>query len=180
MRRAIAGRLERLHPILWVPEVSAGAGAAADRQDPEVAAHWRAEAYYERFSTEAQRLSMQLSLLYHRDVFCENGMWAGTWVELTAAGTWKFRFDGNAPSRRFLFHGNYRSLKVAPDLARMLLRRDVGQPVPEPLADAPPPVPEPFADAPPPAPVVQALNWPGFAEHDPIEFDPLDIPLLTE
>jgi|GEM_PF-3229814 len=169
MRRSSIARLERLHPMLRVPEASPGSREVVDRRKPEIAEHWRTEALYEHHSTEAQKLSMDLALLYHRDVFCEGGIWAGTWVELTGSGVWKFRTTGEVPTRRFLFHGNYRSLKVAPDLARMLLRRDVGQPVPE-----------PWATSAPPAPRVLAPNWPGFSEHDPVEFEPLDIPVMTE
>lgn len=123
-------RLERLNAMLRVPEVSRGKAAPVDESNPEIAKHRQTEAYYERHSTEAQRLSMDLSLLYHRDVFCEGGIWPGTWVELTAAGKWVFRTD-RPPSRRFLFHGDYRTVKISPDLGRMLLQRDQGQPVPE-------------------------------------------------
>ena len=161
-------RLKRLNAMLRVPEVSRGKAAPVDESNPEIAKHRQTEAYFERHSTEAQRLSMELALLYHRDVFCEGGIWAGTWVELTAAGIWMFRVDGHAPSRRFLFHGNYRSLKVAPDLGRMLLRRDQGQPVPE--------VTRPAA-----VDKCQSAEFMlGLREHDPVEVAPLDITVLTE
>ena len=165
-------RLERLNAMLRVPEVSRGKAAPVDESNPEIAKHRQTEAYYERHSTEAQRLSMELALLYHRDVFCEGGIWAGTWVELTAAGTWMFRVDGQAPSRRFLFHGNYRSLKIAPDLAQKMLQRDRGQPVPERLV----PVAWPSA-----MDERQSTEFMlGLREHDPVEVAPLDITVLTE
>ena len=169
MRRGVA-RLERLNPVLRVPEVSAGDAGPADAGNPDIVAHRRNEAYLERHSTEAQRLSMELALLYHRDVFCEGGLWEGTWIELTHDRRWVHRVDGQAPSRRFLFHGNYRSLKVAPDLGRMLVRRDRDQPVP---ASGHTAAPE------------QSTDWgagfmAGIQDHDPVEFKPLDIPVLTE
>ncbi len=169
MRRSVA-RLERLNPMLRVPEVSAGDAGPADAGNPDVVAHRRNEAYLERRSTEAQRLSMELALLYHRDVFCEGGIWEGAWVELTHDRRWVHRVDGQAPSRRFLFHGNYRSLKVAPDLGRMLVRRDRDQPVPA----------SGYTAA-----LEQSTDWgagfvAGLKDHDPVEFKPLDIPVMTE
>lgn len=125
MTPAALRRLERLNPILHVPEVAPGP-IEIDPNHPGIRAGRRIEARYERESTGAQRLSRDLAHLYRRDVFCEGNLQEGRWAEELPDGRVGYRYGD--PSRGYLVDGRYRALKMAPDVARRVLDRDKDAP----------------------------------------------------
>jgi hypothetical protein len=128
MNRAALRRLERLHPILRVPETAPGP-VEIDPAHPGIRAGRRIEARYEREPTGAQRLSLALAHHYRRDVFCEGNLQEGRWAEELPDG--QVGYHHGDPSRAYLTGGRYRALKVAPDVARRVLDRDRDMPVPQ-------------------------------------------------
>lgn len=116
----------RRNPIFDIPEVSPGplpdeVVAAMDR-NPAVKAARMFEQNTVSRATGEQRLSRDLAALYRRDVFSDGGIPAGVYVELLPDGRCIGR--RGVPPRGHMLNGPWKKMKVAADVAVVLLERD--------------------------------------------------------